>query len=118
MNEPGMLLSGEDSGLANVWDEICVQRQVEESFAWEAYEQTAHALIDGKLSEISQRWLSALWLLTENGGDWTNEHFDDGAQPEPYLPDVASYVFDELMNAAEDHTNPRIRAYRDRSYLD
>jgi hypothetical protein len=34
-------ISGEESGLANVWNEICVQVQHEHSFAWNAYDQTA-----------------------------------------------------------------------------
>ena len=29
-------MSGDDSGLKNTWDEICVQIQQEESFFWDA----------------------------------------------------------------------------------
>jgi hypothetical protein len=33
-----LLLSGDNSGLKNVWEEICVQTQKEESFHWNVYE--------------------------------------------------------------------------------
>jgi len=34
------LLSGDDSGLKNAWDEICAQLQFEESFSWDVYDET------------------------------------------------------------------------------
>ena len=37
MTDANMLLSGDDSGLINVWEEICVQLQNEESFYWDTY---------------------------------------------------------------------------------
>ena len=36
-------LSGDDSGLKNTWDEICVQIQYEESLFWSAYDETVQS---------------------------------------------------------------------------
>ena len=38
------LLSGDDSGLKNAWDEICAQLQFEESFSWDVYDETVRGL--------------------------------------------------------------------------
>jgi hypothetical protein len=40
-------LSGDDSGLKNTWDEICVQIQFEQSIFWDAYEYTVTSLVAG-----------------------------------------------------------------------
>ncbi len=117
MVDPAMLLSGDSSGLINVWDEICVQRQVENSFAWGAYEQTIRAFIDGKLEDIPYGTLRSLWLLTPCGLEWAEEN-QTRNDPNPRLPDIAEYVFDEVLHKASDHTNARIRAYCDRPYRD
>ncbi|MBI2320562.1 MAG: hypothetical protein HYU88_00290 [Chloroflexi bacterium] len=34
------LQSGEDSGLRNLWDEICVQMQGQQSVFWDLYDHT------------------------------------------------------------------------------
>ncbi len=47
-------LSGDDSPLANVWDEIKDQMQNEESYCWDAYEQTIKSLIDGEIEEANK----------------------------------------------------------------
>jgi hypothetical protein len=40
--------SGDDSGLKTIWDELCVQAQVEYSVMWDAYEDTALAMTRGR----------------------------------------------------------------------
>jgi len=44
-------LSGDDTPLATVWDEIKEQVQNEKSYCWDAYEQTMRSLIDGYIEE-------------------------------------------------------------------
>ena len=41
------MLSGDDSGLKNVWEEICVQVQDEQSFFWDTYVETMESLLSG-----------------------------------------------------------------------
>jgi hypothetical protein len=58
---------GEDTGLANVWEEICVQRQGEESAAWEAYEETVRVLIEAHLEDLTTSDRCAVWFETDKG---------------------------------------------------
>jgi len=117
MNDSSMLLSGDGSTLINVWDEICVQQQSEESFAWPAYVQTIEAFIAGDLEGIAHADLTALWLDTETGSDWSID-CKPGEIPSPCEVDVATMLFDKVLRAADDYTNARIRAYLDRPYRD
>ena len=49
------LLSGDDSGLKNVWEEICVQVQDEQSFFWETYVETMESLLAGYVETMESR---------------------------------------------------------------
>ena len=49
------LQSGEDSGLRNAWDEICVQVQVEYSVSWGAYEKTAEPIVAREVNRLHRR---------------------------------------------------------------
>lgn len=78
------LLSGDDSGLRNVWEEVCVQVQGEESFYWDTYLDVIDDLLTAFVEELSQQDRLALWLRTEAGYDWLDEVNDgnaDGTEP-------------------------------------
>lgn len=47
--------SGDDSVLANVWDEVCVQVQGQEFVMWDVYLDTISSVIVGHLSESIAR---------------------------------------------------------------
>jgi len=117
MTDAAMLLSGDDSGLENVWDEICVQQQTEESYSCGAYVETIRALLQGRVEELSMPELAAIWLRTEQGEDWSLDN-DDGVEPAPVVEDVVEFLFTELISRANDHTNARIRAFIDRRWTD
>lgn len=111
-------MSGDDSGLANVWDEICVQVQGQESFFWDAYEETAGAIISAELNALPPLDRETLWLATDDGFSWLL-HSEDGDDPEFTPVDIdgsISYLLREVMNRAADWSNPRIRSYLDRSF--
>lgn len=110
------LLSGEDSGLANIWDEICVQEQQERSFSWKAYEQTIDALIEYRVSELRPYELDALWLLTPQGDDWDCEPYDTRHAYPVSQEDVVTYLTAELLSAATNWNNARITRYLDLRY--
>jgi hypothetical protein len=113
MNDSAMLQSGDDSGLKTVWDEICVQQQHEQSISWPVYEETIRALIAARVEKLSITDLTALWLRSEQGGDWSIDN-DDGSAPVPSADDVVQHLFTELLSRANDFTNQRIQAYLDR----
>jgi hypothetical protein len=49
--------SGDDSPLKNIWDEVCVQMQGEQSLMWEAYEDIINRLIQAYLNP----WIKKFW---------------------------------------------------------
>jgi hypothetical protein len=109
-------LSGDDSVLETVWDEICVQIQFEDSFAWDAYDQSVRALVGGIAADLSTHERAALWLQTDAGFDWNCEDAEY-REPKPFINDdiVDFLVRDHVYIAAGRWSNRRIRAYLDQS---
>lgn len=119
-------LSGDDSGLENAWEEICVQVQSgEESFFWEGYVDAMHDAILSALANAPERDSVALWLQTDQGWDW---HWDfeweeenlphserAKLQPEPFpigSEEIARYIEHQfLLPAAEEYSNLNIECY-------
>lgn len=107
-------LSGDESELKTTWDEICVQVQYQESFYWEAYEETARSIISACVEELEEFEIQAIWLQTERGANWV-ETENGGYSPPPIIMDeIDNYILRELYGAAADWSNTRIRAYLDR----
>jgi len=110
------LMSAEDSGLRNVWDEICVQQQWEHSFSWGAYLATIEAFIEARLETLRPYELDALWLLTREGDDWDSE-LEEEREIYPVMRcDVLAYLQDELLSLALNWSNERISRYLERRY--
>lgn len=107
-------LSGDDSMLANVWDEICAQVQYEESLAWDVYLETVTAMLSGEVDGLAAHEREALWLQTEQGSDWDCEDEDD-RDPYPVdLDEIVEYLLhDYVLAEAGSWSNARIRAYLD-----
>jgi hypothetical protein len=109
-------LSGDDSVLANVWDEICVQVQFEQSVFWDAYEQTVTSLVAGEFAKLALYEKEAVWLQSPDGTDWS---WEEKAEREP-APVVDAQAVDHIVRdfvyaEAERWSNPPIRQYLDRS---
>jgi hypothetical protein len=105
--------SGDDSGLANIWDEICVQAQGEESVSWESYLDLMRKLIEQQLSKLKPHEVGALWLQTPEGERWSEE--DHRADKRSiHLGDVVEHVLETyVLSAACDWENSRIRKYKE-----
>lgn len=116
-------LSGDDSGLINSWDEICVQVQGEQSFFWDLYDETTRSFVAAYVEELKAHEKLALWFQTDQGWDWP---YDDEEEEErnEYHPiiddeDIVQYIVKEYVyNKAGRWANKRIRTYIDRQYLD
>ena len=104
-------LSGEDSDLQNVWDEICVQQQIEESIYWSAYLETINCVIKSRLDDLKLYELDAVWLLSSEGEDWDWEEENERETYPVSKTEVASYLQYELLNKANDWSNARITKY-------
>ncbi|MFC1451893.1 hypothetical protein ACFLSJ_00950 [Verrucomicrobiota bacterium] len=105
------LLSGDDTPLASCWDEICVQAQSEESFHWDAYEETIRATIGADIEALPGHVLQAIWLQTDRGRDWAFDNPE--AERAPYcLEEIGDHMIREyIMRAADTYSNERIRKF-------
>ncbi len=107
---------GDDSVLENTWEEICVQVQDQESFAWHVYVETINATMGYDVEVLDQCVQEALWLQTKQGNDWVVQN--EGTDPPPVcIDDIVDYIRqDHLLAEADSWSNPRIRAYLDARY--
>jgi hypothetical protein len=105
-------LGGDDSGLKTTWDEICVQIQYEQSFAWEAYDETVKALVGGYVCDLPAHEREAIWLQTEPGFDWDCDEAKD-RDPYPVVGDeISEYIATEyIYTEAGRWSNAHIRSY-------
>lgn len=108
--------SGDDSGMENVWEEICVQVQYDEFPFWAAYVHTAKGLILSTVENLPAHEREALWLKSDQGEEWDSE---DEEQREAYPvlnDDIVAYVWNEhLLPEAGRFSNERTRGYLDRA---
>ncbi|MGH9834164.1 MAG: hypothetical protein ACREBD_12160 [Blastocatellia bacterium] len=109
------LLSGDGSGLENIWDEICAQVQYEQSFYWDAYDQTVRSLAEAEVEKLLPHEREAIWLQTPEADVW---EFEDESERKPYPvcnDDIVGYLVKErLYHEAGRWSNERIREYLDR----
>jgi hypothetical protein len=114
------LLSGDDSGLENAWDEICVQVQGQQSYYWAAYEDTAMSVVAQAVDKASTLAKQAIWLQTDPGDEWASEgeagkEVSVGSERDtlPFATqDIVEYLYrDYLLLEAVNWTNSRIRTY-------
>lgn len=114
-------LSGDDSELKTVWDEICAQAQGEESYFWDAYEDSVQSAVTSLLDQLEMHEREAIWLQSDEGWEWqSRQEAGDARLDVSVYPmcddDVAKYVAQEhVMHHAGRWSNPRIRAFLDRA---
>ena len=99
----GALLSGEDSGMENVWEEICVQIQNEKSFEWPMYVITIEGIIEKELDKLPHSFKQVISYMS-------------GLNDEPdmtgYFPHHAiESIKDDLFSVAMNYSNQRIEDY-------
>jgi len=108
--------SGDGTSLKNIWDEVCVQVQDQESVTWEAYLDTIQSLILGELVGLDSATKQAIWLQTDEGTDWSVDNEDQDGQEVPIVcEDIAKYILDGfVLSSAGTWTNKRIEKYLER----
>lgn len=108
------MLSGDDSSLRNIWDEICAQKQGEESFYWSAYQETINQILLYEVNQLDHASLLALWAQTDDGFDWLYDHHADDNGLEKVAVDidtVVTYLNLHLLQEAADENNERVQRY-------
>jgi hypothetical protein len=110
-------LSGEDSELINVWDEICSQVQFENSTYWDAYQNTTTSIVLGYVGKLKKHEKMVVWFQTEEGMGWLcDDENVDKKDPPMSDDDIAEYIVREyVFKVAGTWSNKRIRAFIDRS---
>ena len=85
------LLSSEDSGLKNTWEEICIQVQNDYSFDWKIYSLTIENIIKTELEKepepINQ-------LLSYIGDEKNVEEYEISYNPEIAIKNIYSRVME------------------------
>jgi hypothetical protein len=112
--------SGDDSPLKNLWDEICVQVQSQESMLWDFYLDYMQKIIWNQLKKLDLITRYAIWLQTEAG----EEFLLDFEEYEEYgsTVDTLEYLYDKhdilnhilnnyVLREAANATNARIEKY-------
>lgn len=111
------LQSGDDTGLRDTWDEICVQVQGEESVFWGAYLDTIRAFLTKHCERVPPLDLHSIWRETDAGLDWQQDVEDgveDGEVRTYCDEDIVEDLLERVLWKAGDWTNRRIRRYLDR----
>ena len=118
--DSNMLQSDEDSGLENLWDEVCVQTQFQYFWNWCLYEDYMKDLICSFLKDMfDENELNILWSQTEEFVEWLDEYYDN---PKGYLhkcniigtyclDNIMDLIFDDLISVSVNYTNARIEKY-------
>ena len=110
------LLSGDDSGLTNVWDEICVQVQYEQSFYWSVYDQVVRGEVEYFAKQLLPYEREAIWLETEAGWDWLFDDEDDRDAYPVCDDDIVGELVKHVYGEASNYTNRRIRDHLERAW--
>ena len=110
------LLFGEETGLINLWEEICAQRQGEESVAWDVYEQTVDALIEAHLEDLSESARRVIWLSTDKGlNRQYGDEFEEGVEPPVSERDIVENIAEHYVYSRAAHfSNNRIDTFLNR----
>ena len=105
-------LSGDFSGLTTIWDEICVQVQVEESHCWDSYDLTVRTFVEYDVSQLKPFEKLALWFQTDEYDEWQYENQDDEKNPPVFESDIVNYLLAKYVySEAMIWTNAKIRNY-------
>lgn len=112
--------SGPESGLRDVWDEICVQVQLERSPLWDAYLAVLEATVERRMRDVGAVRLKAIWLQTRRGQAWIDEVAERGrgeATPSRVwnAEDVLEHLRERVLSVATEWSNARIRRYLQRA---
>lgn len=115
----GMMASPDDSGLENLWDDVCVQIQGERSMFWNLYEDYLYDMIYSQLEKrCTWNELEILWTQTrefqEKVAAADDDCFDE-KDPTPWkgihMENLADWCLSELLGVAGNYNNIRIEEY-------
>jgi len=109
------LQSGSDSGLRDLWDEICVQYQMGDSIYRDLYGEALEAIVSAEASRLPRVECEAIWLGTRFGEEWLDDIGEKTESSLSLIPlnmdEVCEAIEGTVQRYAADWSNPRIRSY-------
>lgn len=108
LRDKAFLLSGDDSGLRSVWEEICAHVQGEESMYWDAYENTIENHVSSELRQQPIPIINLMLYVAEPHRDY-NKGVDE---------EVIKAVLEQVLFKAEEFTNQNIERYINNDFED
>lgn len=106
------LISGDDSGLKNTWDEICVQAQGEKFISWGIYLQEIESRVQCEVEKLDIVIKQAIWLQTREGTEWEYDGEEDYNQLAICESDIVEYIVREfVLSAAARYSNKGIENF-------
>jgi len=103
LKDKSFLLSGDDSGLKNCWEEICAQIQSERSYYWDVYILTINNFIEAELENLPEE-VKILISYVENV-ELEDEEVDSYIVNETL---IIKAIRNEIHSMAEDFKNRNI----------
>jgi len=113
------MLTGDDSPLKNIWEEVCVQVQWEEFTVWDLYLYTIKDIIIRELEDVDVNEKEAIWLQTEEGRDWLYDEEKDFERNQiPFCTEeIVIHILNQyILASAVNWHNKRIEIYLESSY--
>jgi len=105
------MTSSEDSGLINVWEEICVQTQTEESVNWDAYEDLMMNVIQMIIEREPEPVKDLIGYIASLDISDNLPELDENSWV--YDEDVIySSLLDRIVQMALDYENDRISEFK------
>jgi hypothetical protein len=98
---------GGDDGLENIWEELCVQVQGEQSPLFSCYEDIVDSYIARSISGLPANSRLALWLATDAGFDWSCDQVE-GEKPSINDQDIIDKLRSLVISEASDFESERI----------
>ena len=119
LKELTVTLSGDDSELKNVWEEICVQVQHEHSLYWDAYDETVRSFVRGHVAELQYYQQKALWYQSDAYWDWYIDEQEVADDLPPVADDdIVTYITNNFIyRKAEEYTNSNIESFSERNFF-
>ncbi len=97
LKQINVTLSGDDSGLTTIWDEVCAQVRSDNSFYWDGYIDTINKVIQSHMQVLP---------VEENSEE--KEYYDDcDFQTDYLLKEIRS----EVLTRAQTYHNSRVNRY-------
>lgn len=114
LKKVGIAHAPADSGLINLWEEICAQVHGEEFWDWDDYDESIDGLIEPHVAKLGWDQQLVLWLKTDEGWSWAYDHGndDDGVKGIALNTDaIVEYLRIQLLEDASVFTSRRLERF-------